>query len=669
MNAEEPGNQQDRPIDTGGGDFVGGDKIGGDKIAGDKVMGNKITQFFFGDMDAERARQAERNRKAMLQRVQDSWIKGVLEQSLYQVARIELGLQEQPGAVERPWAMIVQELGQPARELPQDARMSEVFDELGRSLLVLGAPGTGKTTLLLELASDLLNRAERDPDHRIPAVFHLSAWALRRRPLAEWLMDELNERYSVPKKVARAWVEEEAILPLLDGLDEVTEEHRTACAEAINAYRQEHGLVPMAVCSRTEEYEALGTRLRLQGAIAIDPLTHGQVDAYLERAGEALDGVREAVAEDATLYELLDTPLVLSVVTMACKGEPASSLGAIGAGAEWQERLFGVYVDAMYKRRGVELLHTRMQTERWLAWLASQMRRHKQSVLLLEWMQPDWLSRRWQQRLVLWGAKILSGLTGALVGALVFGLVGGPIFGLVVGLVVGLGQGGIWLGANRSIEPAETLYLSWVATRRGLIEGLGVGLILGLWFGVIFGSAGGPGFGLWVGLVGGLIGGLYIIIYTGLVIGEMTNRGAPNEGMHHSARSALVSGLGFGVAGGLASGLFVGLASNLVDMLGDGLYNGLFVGLLVGLIGGVIGGLEKGGRACFRHLTLRYLLVSNDFAPWRYAQFLNYATERIFLRKVGGGYIFVHRLLQDYFAELWEREHGEIDDSDLLPRW
>ncbi|HYU75307.1 MAG TPA: hypothetical protein VEL31_21780 [Ktedonobacteraceae bacterium] len=28
------------------------------------------------------------------------------------------------------------------------------------------------------------------------------------------------------------------------------------------------------------------------------------------------------------------------------------------------------------------------------------------------------------------------------------------------------------------------------------------------------------------------------------------------------------------------------------------------------------------------------------------------ATERILLRKVGGGYIFIHRLLLDYFASL-----------------
>ena len=38
------------------------------------------------------------------------------------------------------------------------------------------------------------------------------------------------------------------------------------------------------------------------------------------------------------------------------------------------------------------------------------------------------------------------------------------------------------------------------------------------------------------------------------------------------------------------------------------------------------------------------------FAPLNYVCFLDYATARIFLRKVGGGYIFVHRMLLEYFA-------------------
>jgi hypothetical protein len=33
-------------------------------------------------------------------------------------------------------------------------------------------------------------------------------------------------------------------------------------------------------------------------------------------------------------------------------------------------------------------------------------------------------------------------------------------------------------------------------------------------------------------------------------------------------------------------------------------------------------------------------------------RFLDYATDHVFPRSVGGGYIFVHQLLQDYFANL-----------------
>ncbi len=38
--------------------------------------------------------------------------------------------------------------------------------------------------------------------------------------------------------------------------------------------------------------------------------------------------------------------------------------------------------------------------------------------------------------------------------------------------------------------------------------------------------------------------------------------------------------------------------------------------------------------------------------PWNYSRFLDYCAERIFLRKVGGGYIFVHRLLMEHFASM-----------------
>ena len=421
----------------------------------------------------------------MLQKVRVR-VKGMREQSLYNVARIELGLEEKPNAVEHsPWELIVQRPDRAPRLLPPGTRISAVFDELDKALLILGAPGTGKTTLLLELARDLLDRAERDAVHLIPVVFNLSSWAEKRAPLTDWLVDELSQQYNVPRKIGQAWVDTEQVLPLLDGLDEVALEHRAACVGAINTFHQQHGLVPLVVCSRVADYETLTVRLRLLGAVLVQPLTRGQVDHYLEQAGEPLAGVRAALCGDPTLWELLETLLMLSIVALTYQGRSAVEVSATGTLEERRAHLFAAYTDAMFKRRGKALPYTQQQTTRWLVWLAGAMVRHNQSVFYLEWMQPNWLSTRAQQKVVNLGAAITSGL------------VGGPAFGL-----------------------------------------------------------------------------------------------------------------------------------------------------------------EAGGFACLQHLTLRFLLWRNGFAPWHYVRFLDYAAERVFLRKVDGGYIFVHRLLLEYFEALDPQVEG-----------
>jgi len=51
------------------------------------------------------------------------------------------------------------------------------------------------------------------------------------------------------------------------------------------------------------------------------------------------------------------------------------------------------------------------------------------------------------------------------------------------------------------------------------------------------------------------------------------------------------------------------------------------------------------------HLLLRAMLWHQQSIPWNYARFLNYAASCILLQRVGGGYVFAHRLLLEHFAK------------------
>jgi hypothetical protein len=571
-----------------------------------------------------------RNRQAMLQLVHNFWVKGVLEQSLHGAVIIALGLQERAGAVERPWDMVLQAPEKPDRNLPPGTKIIDVFDEMSCALLILGEPGSGKTTMLLKLARDTIARAEQDPTRPIPVVFNLSSWAEKRQPLVEWLIVELNIKYNIPKKIARPWVEKDELLLLLDGLDEVKLECQAACVQAINEFRQEHGLAPLVVCSRSADYAALTTRLKLQGAVLLQPLTPEQIDRYLAGMGDELAAVHGALQHDPALQELAQSPLMLSIMTLAYRGASARDL-ATGTAEARRKHLFEAYLRQMFKRRSAKHAYSPEQTTRWLAYLAQQMIQRAQTVFLIERMQPDWQTVPRRQFAVI--TRLIVGLGGGLI----FGLGGGLIFGLSVGLIVGL-MGGLIVGLRNvgSIEPTEKLEWLWERARTGLIFGLIGGLIVGLIFGLIFGLIVGLGLGLIFGLSVGLIFGLRPTKI------EMTTY--PNQGIWNSAKNAMMIMLIVGLMGGLSGGLICGLMGGLIS--------GLKGGLIVGLMGGLSGGLSYGGAAVIQHYTLRFFLSRAGCLPWNLVRFLDYCSERIFLRKVGGGYIFVHRTLMEYFASL-----------------
>src|SRR5436305_10660177 len=171
----------------------------------------------------------------------------------------------------------------------------------------------------------------------------------------------------------------------------------------------------------------------------------------------------------------------------------------------------------------------------------------------------------------------------------------------------------------------------------GLIYGLSIGLIFGLSYWFLF--------GLWSGIAQERM--------------QDRDRRVANKGIHRSLRNSvmigMISGAIIGMCGILSSRLILGLNYGLRHGLRVGLNYGLNTGLSVGLVMGITGALLIctliGGLAVWRHYVIRLLLWRSRAFPGLASRFLEDATARCLLRRVGGGYSFAHRLLLDYMAD------------------
>jgi hypothetical protein len=105
--------------------------------------------------------------------------------------------------------------------------------------------------------------------------------------------------------------------------------------------------------------------------------------------------LREAVNSDPVLQELAQTPLMLSIMSLACQGASADELARQkeDSAEERCKQIFGLYVERMFQRKGrTALTFPKEKTIGWLSWLTRKMREHSESIFLVEGLQPSWLN-------------------------------------------------------------------------------------------------------------------------------------------------------------------------------------------------------------------------------------------------------------------------------------
>ncbi|XPM55509.2 MAG: NACHT domain-containing protein [Leptolyngbya sp. IPPAS B-1204] len=356
-----------------------------------------------------------RQRQVLVRKVKEFWIEGFLKPSLSTLNLIELGVTQRPDAVWRPFAEM-ETVPVALDESFEQLQATSIVNQIGtgKTLLILGEPGAGKTVTLLKLAERLVAQTEQNLSLPIPIVLNLSSWAKQRPSIADWLVEELREKYQVPKALSQPWIAQEQLILLLDGLDEVAEAHRNDCVIALNQFIETHGATEIVVCSRVRDYEHLSDRLKLRSAVCIQPLTTEQVNQFLQNVGDSLAGLRTLLQQDAELAKFAETPLILNIMSLAYTGWSAEQvMQQLDSSQNRYQHLFDTYIERVLQRRGPNLPYPKDKTLHWLSWLAQQVQ-ESQTVFLIEKMQPSWLENQAERREYRIGIFLIGGLGGGL---------------------------------------------------------------------------------------------------------------------------------------------------------------------------------------------------------------------------------------------------------------
>ncbi|WP_170149281.1 NACHT domain-containing protein [Geodermatophilus normandii] len=554
-----------------------------------------------------------------------------------------------------------------------------------RRLVVVGARGSGKTTLALQLVVDL-NRG-RAPGSPIPVWLPATSFN-GEASIDSWMVDALIAQGGVDKRTAKELVERHKVIPVVDGLDELdgegtAYERAAAVVARLNSYFLEGVPATFVVTCRSSVYSALGLQVRDATVVEMEQVSPTDAVAYIQRRHESaaeefdwhrvcdvLAGIHGPIAQ-ARLAECLVTPWHISLALIAAKSgrRPdnlflASAPGApviVRAKSDVHRELVRYFLPGVLHLNAVRRGQPRdaavvLSTLRFMAQhLAAQRALGKPSDLRLDrW----WLAHERWTRVAHQGVGALACVSGLVA---IYLAVDGPriwsvaavedyirayphldaAFSLAaVVVVVGL-MGAVFVTMLRcsSKDPqAHSVSLRGLA-RLGALSLILVCSLVGVVVGLLVGQAVGVRSGLSLGsvrslVVGGVAGGILAMCFG---IGLAASR---KQSQAYEPAAVVVNDAAYGLLRGVPF-ILVGGAGGTVAI-------GPQFGALVSLGAMLIYGMAWGSVASVRYFLACILLWARwTRIPIRFVPFLRWATAVGILRSTGASYQFRQREIED----------------------
>jgi NACHT domain len=551
----------------------------------------------------------------------------------------------------------------------------EVFNATpGRRLVLTGAPGSGKSVWVLLLTFALLDqlrgsKTAGNPGCEVPLLLSLADWDPAGEEFETWATRRVNETYSFLRQTdhyggdaAAALLRQGRLLLILDGLDELAADIRTAAVEKIN--KAVPADRPLLVTCRTAAYipdvSFVGAEVRM-----LEPLHPHEAARYLV-ANDVGDpsllrrwGRRDADPKGwdkviimllseapSALKDILTSPLYASVARQAYLGAPDKAEEMTdGARFSTPDKLkahlldqfvFGAFNSGRRDERSrvIGARWRQAPTRRWLTSLADAMSRQGGNSFGW-WLQHEALSSRSWSAIV----ALITAATYALTDSFPDGLRHGIAVGMALGLLIGLTRGrlgGLADGVRTGVIIAVLVFAvgaPLIGPLQSATDGVEIGLALGgalammdhlmgdlrkvhrvalivggtvgCFMGIRYGISDNLVYGVAKGGTAGL--GMAISIEFSAVLTCWLRTGRPphqptrlNFGITGRSRT-----LAFHLAVGTAAGLVVGLGGGLIGFLratlSHGLEQGVIYAVRVGGSYGVTAGLAIGLTGGFVH--------------------------------------------------------------------
>ncbi len=413
------------------------------------------------------------NRQKVLLQIEKE-VKQYRLQSLHRAVLTNLARETPPLKMRRIWDVELKVSHQPSVRLTPDTGIIQVFDRLNGRLLILGAPGSGKTTTLIGLTKVLVGRAQTDVEEPIPVLMNLLTWKNPEQTLVDWILEQLHLKYGIAINQGENWIQQLKILPLLDGLDELPIPKQVECVQQINQLLNgEIAPLHLVVCANVISYQKLPERLQLNGSIFLRPLTTQQIEDYLinSRSRELwhnIDG-------DKSLLKLAKVPLYLTIMTLAYEEILIMSWKHLNSFEEQRHYLFNAYIRCQLNQDIYQSEYPPQKApksedfRRWLGWLATHLNADELIEFSVKNIPLHWLNDGEQKHRYKLTLKVILGLIWVIILLIILA---GIILSQTLLLIMGMGLGlffAILLEKSGLKEKIEQFAIRWVLWKDGNI--------------------------------------------------------------------------------------------------------------------------------------------------------------------------------------------------------